>query len=135
MRFFFEHSGHCSFIRFPFRRQVTLGEFVAFIVGWQVILEELISVSSMSSAVSGAINAMSRKAISNYTIEHIGSFHHELLGPFPDFVALGIGLVSVIAMGFGVKTSSTRFWIFGGFQQKKLNIFGIQNIFNFLIYI
>lgn len=79
---------------------------MAFIVGWQVILEEIISVSSMCSAISGAIDAMTDRIISNYSMTHIAHFDHPLLAPSPDFLAFAIGLACVLILLLGVRNSS-----------------------------
>ncbi|XP_055347237.1 probable cationic amino acid transporter isoform X2 [Paramacrobiotus metropolitanus] len=95
---------------------VTLGEFIAFVVGWQVILEELISLSSMSSAISGAIDSIADHAVSNYTMAYVGTFHSPMLAAYPDLLALGIGLVSLVVFLFGVNSSIFTSNVFTGLQ-------------------
>ncbi|OQV12832.1 Cationic amino acid transporter 4 [Hypsibius exemplaris] len=95
---------------------VTLGELIAFIVGWQVILENLISCSALASAISGAINSMTDNAISNWTVHNVGSFHHQLLAPYPDLVALAIGFITVVAVCFGVHNSMRLSNILNGIE-------------------
>ncbi|CAH8519052.1 unnamed protein product [Heterobilharzia americana] len=46
---------------------VASGEFLAFIVGWSMILEYVLSVSSVARGWSGTVDAMTQHAISNGT--------------------------------------------------------------------
>ncbi|OQV12829.1 putative cationic amino acid transporter [Hypsibius exemplaris] len=86
---------------------VTMGEFVAFLVGWQMILDQMLNVASVSSAVSGAVDAFANLAVANFTIAHVGPFPREsLLAPFPDFLAFGIGILSAVTMCFGFGRSA-----------------------------
>ena len=75
------------------RLQVTIGEFVAFIIGWQMVLEEIVSAASMSSAISGAINALTNNTISEWTIRNVGAFNSPYLAATPDLIALAAGLL------------------------------------------
>ncbi|GAV02620.1 hypothetical protein RvY_13161 [Ramazzottius varieornatus] len=88
---------------------VTIGEFVAFIVGWQMVLEELVSAASMSSAISGAIDAMTNNTISEWTINNVGAFDSPYLAAYPDLLALAAGLLITTLMLLG----SNRFTFIG----------------------
>ncbi|KAH8859629.1 Cationic amino acid transporter 4 [Schistosoma japonicum] len=76
---------------------VASGEFLAFIVGWSMILEYVLSVSSVARGWSGTVDAMSQHAISNGTKNTIGRFPSdvEFLGDYPDF----IGALVIIILG------------------------------------
>ncbi|CAH8498769.1 unnamed protein product [Schistosoma intercalatum] len=76
---------------------VASGEFLAFIVGWSMILEYVLSVSSVARGWSGTVDAMLQHAISNGTKNTIGSFpsNVEFVGEYPDF----IGALLIIILG------------------------------------
>lgn len=87
---------------------VTIGEFWAFVIGWNVVLEHLIGVASVARAWSGSVNAIFNDAIKNGTIDHIGRLSHDSpwFSEYPDFVAV---LVIVIITAFiitGAKIST-----------------------------
>ncbi|KAG5451562.1 Cationic amino acid transporter 4 [Clonorchis sinensis] len=76
---------------------VASGEFLAFVVGWSMILEYVLSVSSVARGWSGTLDAMTHHAISNGTMNAIGRFpvNAEFLGEYPDF----LGALLIIALG------------------------------------
>ncbi|XP_055347238.1 high affinity cationic amino acid transporter 1-like [Paramacrobiotus metropolitanus] len=85
---------------------VTMGEFMAFFVGWQLMLDQILSVSSVCSSISGAINAASSDAIRNFTITYIGTFKAPVLAPYPDFVGVLLTIVAAFIMSFGLSRSA-----------------------------
>lgn len=78
---------------------------MAFFVGWQLMLDQILSVASVCSAVSGAINAASMGAVRNFTLVHVGSFNSPLLAPYPDCLGVIIALFAALAMTFGLSRS------------------------------
>ena len=46
---------------------VTVGEFVAFVIGWNMILEYIIGTASCACALSACIDILTNSAISNIT--------------------------------------------------------------------
>lgn len=54
---------------------VTVGEFVAFFIGWNLILEYLIGTAAGASALSSMFDSLANHSISNYMITHLGSVH------------------------------------------------------------
>lgn len=51
---------------------VTVGEFVAFFIGWNLILEYLIGTAAGASALSSMFDSLANHTISNYLMTHIG---------------------------------------------------------------
>ncbi|XP_065364572.1 high affinity cationic amino acid transporter 1 [Calliphora vicina] len=76
---------------------VAVGEFVAFIIGWNMILEYLIGTSACACALSSSFDSLTGGAISAAIGDTIGT----IFGKPPDFIAFGITLImtSVLAMG------------------------------------
>ena len=85
---------------------VTIGEFWAFIVGWNMILENLVGVASVSRSFSGTINALASGRVTAWMVEHVGTIH---LGPSnvpPDFIAFAVVIFIVIFIAIGAKCSA-----------------------------
>ncbi|KAK5646901.1 hypothetical protein RI129_005365 [Pyrocoelia pectoralis] len=80
---------------------VTVGEFIAFIIGWNMILEYLIGTSACACALSACLNALSNGAIS----EAIGDSVGTMFGRPPDFLAFVITLLMMLLLAAGVKKS------------------------------
>ena len=52
---------------------VTVGEFVAFLIGWNMILEYMIGSAAGASALSACFDALLDHSISEYLEEHVGT--------------------------------------------------------------
>uniref|UniRef100_A0AAV2JN18 Uncharacterized protein n=1 Tax=Knipowitschia caucasica TaxID=637954 RepID=A0AAV2JN18_KNICA len=52
---------------------VTVGEFVAFFIGWNLILEYLIGTTVGASALSSMFDSLANHTISHYMITHLGT--------------------------------------------------------------
>ena len=50
---------------------VTIGEFVAFVIGWDLILEYLIGTASTASALSGYIDSLWGYKIKSWLLQHM----------------------------------------------------------------
>ncbi|KAL0122798.1 hypothetical protein PUN28_007471 [Cardiocondyla obscurior] len=86
---------------------VCVGEFWAFFVGWNLILEHMLGAASVARAWSGYVDSLIGGAISNYTRDVMGGWTMgEPLGTFPDVLASGLCLMYAMLLGLGVKTSA-----------------------------
>ena len=86
---------------------VTIGELGAFLIGWNMILENLIGSASVARAWSGSFDALFNGAIRNGTLEHVGSVNVPWLSRYMDFIALGVVLLVVVFVAAGAKVSTT----------------------------
>ncbi len=68
---------------------VTMGEFLGFVMGWDLILEYIIGVASVGNALSQYINIFANRSISTFFETHV-PMNIPGLGPYPDFLAFGI---------------------------------------------
>ena len=84
----------------------TMGEFPAFFVGWNILLETIIGAASVAKAWSGSLDALFGGAIKNGTITYVGSFENEWLSSYPDFMAVACIILWCIFVALGAKISS-----------------------------
>lgn len=53
---------------------VLLGEMPAFLAGWSILLEYVLSISTVARGWSSSLNALTGGAIGNWTTEHVGRY-------------------------------------------------------------
>ncbi|XP_004932101.1 cationic amino acid transporter 4 [Bombyx mandarina] len=85
---------------------VSIGEFWAFIIGWNIVLEYMIGAASVARAWSGYLDSILHGAISNATVALTGELHETLLSRYPDILAFLICLAASLILAAGVKTSA-----------------------------
>ncbi|XP_076811139.1 cationic amino acid transporter 4-like isoform X2 [Clavelina lepadiformis] len=84
---------------------LSVGEFWAFLIGWNVALEHTIYVAAIAKTCSGYLDGLAGDAISNYmnqTLHMDGKF----VANYPDFLAAGFILFFAFILVLGVKLSS-----------------------------
>lgn len=79
---------------------VCIGEFVAFIVGWNMILEYMLAVAAICRTISLYMNALFNNMLM-YTFSSFASLDLNLFGTYYDFLASGLVLL------FGGNTSNS----------------------------
>ncbi|XP_051909795.1 probable cationic amino acid transporter isoform X2 [Hippocampus zosterae] len=86
---------------------VTVGEFVAFLIGWNLILEYLIGTAAGASALSSMFDSLANHSISHYMIAHLGTVRGLGKGEdtFPDLLAMIIVLLVTLVVAVGVRNS------------------------------
>ncbi|KAI8035649.1 hypothetical protein M5D96_011562 [Drosophila gunungcola] len=84
---------------------VTIGEFVAFTIGWNLILEYVIGTASVARGLSGYFDSLINNDMSKALNE---SMHIDVdfLGDYPDFLSFGMVLLLAGILAFGAKESS-----------------------------
>lgn len=86
---------------------VTVGEFAAFVIGWNLILEYMIGTAADARALSGCFDYVIGHAIRNLTLSHIGTFHIPTIGDtYLDFLSCILTLAVTGVLALGVKQSS-----------------------------
>ncbi|XP_020285104.1 cationic amino acid transporter 2 [Pseudomyrmex gracilis] len=80
---------------------VTVGELIAFIIGWNMVLEYLIGTSACACALSACLDALANGAISGAIADSVGT----IFGRPPDFVAFVITILMMLLLVAGVKKS------------------------------
>ncbi|XP_076622997.1 cationic amino acid transporter slimfast isoform X1 [Colletes latitarsis] len=84
---------------------VTVGEFVAFIIGWNLILEYVIGTASVARGLSSYLDALIGNVISK-TLHSVMPIHVSFLSDYPDFFAFGVVVLLIVLLSIGVKESS-----------------------------
>ena len=103
---------------------LTMGEFCAFVVGWNILLEYIIGGAAVARALSGYVDALLGGAISNATTSLTGEIHVPGVSPYIDCLAFVMVILFAILLSLGVKNSA-RF----------NNICVVVNVFTILIVI
>ena len=85
---------------------VAVGEFWAFVVGWNMILEYLIASASLARACSEYINSFSQGYIYRFFMDDIATWNGSALGSFPDFLAFALAIVFTVIVSLGARKSS-----------------------------
>ncbi|CAG9558659.1 unnamed protein product [Danaus chrysippus] len=80
---------------------VTVGEFIAFVIGWNMVLEYLIGTSACARALSAALDTLFDGAIGRLLASKMGTF----FGKPPDVIACGITLLMTMLLVAGVRKS------------------------------
>ncbi|XP_057330725.1 probable cationic amino acid transporter [Microplitis mediator] len=80
---------------------VTVGELIAFIIGWNMVLEYLIGTSACACALSACLDALVDGAVSSAIANSVGTF----FGRPPDFTAFVITLLMMVLLVAGVRKS------------------------------
>lgn len=102
---------------------VTVGEFIAFIIGWNLILEYVIGTASVARGLSNYIDALIGNTMGK-TLHSIMPINISFLSEYPDFFAFGMVMLLIILLSVGVKESSLL-----------NNIFTVINLVTILIVI
>lgn len=90
---------------------VTIGEFLGFIMGWDLILEYIIGSASIANALSQYIDLLTGWKIKKFLLATV-PFNLPGLGPYPDFLAFGLVACITVLMIIGVKESTLMNKIF-----------------------
>uniref|UniRef100_A0A3P9P0B8 Solute carrier family 7 member 4 n=1 Tax=Poecilia reticulata TaxID=8081 RepID=A0A3P9P0B8_POERE len=85
---------------------VSVGEVWAFLIGWNVILENMIGGAAVARAWSGYLDSIFNHAIQNFTETHIMQWNVPFLAHYPDLLAAGILVFASVFISFGVQVSS-----------------------------
>ena len=84
----------------------TLGEFWAFIIGWNMILEYIIGNASLAKGLSEYIDSIFNGVIKAFFTSHV-RFQVSWLGDYPDFLAFAMPLMIAVIVCMGAKSSTT----------------------------
>ncbi|CAF1249829.1 unnamed protein product [Adineta steineri] len=84
---------------------VSVGEIMAFIIGWNMILEYVIGAASTARALSAYFDSLINFAMKDYFTAHF-PLHSETFAPYADLFAMTLCLVITILLIVGIKESA-----------------------------
>ncbi|XP_011297275.1 cationic amino acid transporter 2 [Fopius arisanus] len=84
---------------------VTVGEFIAFIIGWNLILEYVIGTASVARGLSNYVDSLIGNVMRNY-LHSVMPINVSFLSTYPDFFAFAVVMLLVVLLCIGVRESS-----------------------------
>lgn len=84
---------------------VAMGEIWAFLAGWCMITEYVLSSASLAAACSEYINFLSNGSVYEFFKAEYGVWNEPALAPFPDLLAFALVFVVTLIVCLGVKES------------------------------
>ncbi|XP_015122030.1 cationic amino acid transporter 3 [Diachasma alloeum] len=84
---------------------VTVGEFIAFVIGWNLILEYVIGTASVARGLSNYVDSLIGNVMRNY-LHSIMPINVSFLSTYPDFFAFIVVILLVLLLCIGVRESS-----------------------------
>ncbi|XP_022903736.1 cationic amino acid transporter 3-like [Onthophagus taurus] len=84
---------------------VSVGEFAAYIIGWNLVLEYVIGTASLARGLSDYIDALANNSMSTALTETF-PINQSFLSKYPDFLSLGFVILLTILLAAGVKEST-----------------------------
>ncbi|XP_066155947.1 high affinity cationic amino acid transporter 1-like isoform X2 [Euwallacea fornicatus] len=84
---------------------VCVGEFVAFVIGWNLILEYVIGSASVARGLSLYLDTLLNNTLQN-TFRTIAPINVTYLATYFDFFSFGISILLAICLAFGLRESS-----------------------------
>ncbi|XP_058457809.1 cationic amino acid transporter 3-like isoform X2 [Malaya genurostris] len=100
---------------------VSIGEFAAFTIGWNLILEYVIGTSSVARGLSGYIDTLIDCKMSNAMRDAMG-MNVDFLSDYPDFFSFTAILILAALLAYGVKESTLMNNIFTGINLCVISI-------------
>ncbi|EDW72847.1 uncharacterized protein Dwil_GK17226 [Drosophila willistoni] len=85
---------------------ISMGEFWAFVIGWNILLEHMLGAASVARAWSGYVDSMLGGWIGNTTLAVMGGIHEPGLAQYPDLLAFLVCILYASALAFGVKATA-----------------------------
>ncbi|KAH8350833.1 hypothetical protein KR067_000841 [Drosophila pandora] len=85
---------------------ISMGEFWAFVIGWNILLEHMLGAASVARAWSGYVDSMLGGWIGNTTLELTGGIQEPGLAQYPDILAFVVCIVYAAALAGGVKATA-----------------------------
>ncbi|XP_015372138.1 PREDICTED: high affinity cationic amino acid transporter 1-like [Diuraphis noxia] len=85
---------------------VTVGEFIAFFIGWTLFIEHTIGTASVAKAMTNYLDALLGDPQKIYFKKHL-PMHVDFLGEYPDFASFFFVIFIGLIVAWGVKKSST----------------------------
>ncbi|XP_063926032.1 high affinity cationic amino acid transporter 1-like [Zophobas morio] len=85
---------------------VCVGEFIAFVIGWNLVLEYVIGSASVARGLSLYLDTLINDTLKDCFIDIAPLGNVSFMSAYFDFFAFGISLILAVALAFGLKESS-----------------------------
>ncbi|XP_059476677.1 high affinity cationic amino acid transporter 1 [Neocloeon triangulifer] len=85
---------------------VSVGEFVAFVIGWNLILEYVIGTASVARGMSSYIDALTNYTMRDAFISISPKWEIDFLSKYPDFFSFFVIMLLAVLLATGVKEST-----------------------------
>ncbi|XP_012558865.2 cationic amino acid transporter 2 isoform X1 [Hydra vulgaris] len=85
---------------------VTMGEFCAFVIGWNMLLEYIIGAAVVARGLVGYVDSLTGGLIKSGTISIIGEIKVPGISSYIDFISFEIIILFTIFISFGMKNSA-----------------------------
>lgn len=109
---------------------VTVGEFIAFIIGWNLVLEYAIGTSSVAKGYSIYLDSLCNNATRHFSESILPLNLGENFGEYFDFVSFGITMLLTVMLCFGVRESTAFNSIFTIFNLSIVIFVTVVGSFN-----
>ena len=86
---------------------VTVGEFLAFVIGWSMIMDNVIAAATVGKAWSQYLDSLVNGTISASIKAHVGAFDSPWFGDYPDVLAFGLLVILTGIVAVGARLSTT----------------------------
>ncbi|XP_050544205.1 cationic amino acid transporter 2-like isoform X2 [Daktulosphaira vitifoliae] len=84
---------------------VTVGEFTAFVIGWNLLSEHLIAVAAVAKAMSNYVDTLLGNPYKIFMLEFM-PINISFLSEYPDFISFFIIFITTMLVAWGVRESS-----------------------------
>ncbi|XP_039288773.1 high affinity cationic amino acid transporter 1 [Nilaparvata lugens] len=84
---------------------VSVGELIAFIIGWNLVLEYIIGTASVARGFSNYVDSIMGNVMRDTLTEYL-PLNMSFLSPYPDFLSCTVVLVLSLLLAWGVKEST-----------------------------
>ncbi|VVC32914.1 Cationic amino acid transporter, C-terminal,Amino acid/polyamine transporter I [Cinara cedri] len=85
---------------------VAVGEFIAFVIGWNLLIEHTIGTASVAKATTNYLDSLLGDPQKNFMMKHF-PMHMEFLGEYPDVASFIFVMAIALLVAWGVRKSST----------------------------
>ncbi|CAH1707848.1 unnamed protein product [Aphis gossypii] len=85
---------------------VAVGEFIAFVIGWNLLLEHTIGTAAVAKAMSNYLDSLLGDPQKTFMKKHF-SIHLDFLGEYPDVASFLFIMSIALVVAWGVRKSST----------------------------
>ncbi|KAL4112647.1 hypothetical protein QTP88_016395 [Uroleucon formosanum] len=107
---------------------VAVGEFIAFIIGWNMFIEHTIGTASAAKAMTNYLDSLLGDPQKRYMKAHF-PIHMQFMGEYPDVASFLFLMFIALVMAWGVRKSSTLNTVFTTFNLLTVGTVIVSGLF------